>query len=276
MRPVIVPQCYSSCVSAITSRQNPIVARFRAAANHQTGGHLLLDGAHLVAEALGSGIRVREAAVVNMESNHTEVAALTDRLRRLDVPVATVSAMVMTALSPVRSASPIVAIAERPSADPTLMYGGTPLVLIALDVQDPGNLGAIVRVAEAGGASGVVCAGASADPFGWKALRGSMGSSLRLPTRSERDSEAAIDEARRRGCRIVAAAPRDGRLLFDTDLRGPVALLIGSEGPGLTRSQLDSADERVVIPMAAPVESLNAAVSAALIVYEARRQRTNP
>jgi TrmH family RNA methyltransferase len=263
-------------VSAITSRQNPIVARFRAAAKHEAGGHLLLDGAHLVAEALGSGIRVREAAVVNMESNHIEVAALTDRLRRLDVPLATVSELVMTALSPVRSASPIVAIAERPPADPALMYGGTPLVVIALDVQDPGNLGAIVRVAEAGGASGVVCAGASADPFGWKALRGSMGSSLRLPIRSERDREAAIDEARRRGCRNIAAAPRDGRLLFDTDLRGPVAILVGSEGPGLTSAQLDSADERVVIPMAAPVESLNAAVSAALIVYEARRQRIRP
>ena len=262
-------------MSAITSRQNPIVARFRAAARHEAGGPLLLDGAHLVAEALGSGIRVREAAVVHMESNHAEVAALADRLRRLDVPVATVSAMVMTALSPVRSASPIVAIAERPHADPALMFGGVPLVLIALDVQDPGNLGAIVRVAEAGGASGVVCAGATADPFGWKALRGSMGSSLRLPTRTERDSDSAIDEARRRGCRIIAAAPRDGRLLFDTDLRGPIAILIGSEGPGLTPSQLDSADERVVIPMAAPVESLNAAVSAALIVYEARRQRTH-
>ena len=88
-----------------------------------------------------------------------------------------------------------------------------------------------------------------------------------------RQSSTAIDEARRRGCRIIATAPRDGQPLFDTDLRGPVAILIGSEGAGLARSQLDAADERVMIPMAAPVESLNAAVSAALIVYEARRQR---
>ena len=112
------------------------------------------------------------------------------------------------------------------------IYGGTPLVLIALDVQDPGNVGAIVRVAEAGGASGVVCAGACADPFGWKALRGSMGSALRLPILVHRDSREAIDEARRHGCRIVATAPRGGRPLFDADLRGPIAVLIGGEGSG--------------------------------------------
>ena len=130
-----------------------------------------------------------------------------------------------------------------------------------------------MRVAEAGGASGVVCAGACADPFGWKALRGSMGSALRLPILVYRDSREAIDEARRHGCRIVATAPRGGRPLFDADLGGSIAVLIGGEGPGLRASQLDEADERMTIPMQSPVESLNTAVSAALIVYEARRQR---
>jgi TrmH family RNA methyltransferase len=275
MRRAIVPQCYSSCVSAITSRQNPIVARFRAAANGEADG-LLLDGTHLVAEAIGSGIRVHEAAVVGIEADRADVAELADRLRRQQVPVATVSAMVMSALSPVRSASPIVAVAERPRTDSALMYHGTPLILIALDVQDPGNLGAIVRVAEAGGATGVVCAGSSADPFGWKALRGSMGSSLRLPTLITRDPRDAVDDARRHGCRILAAAPHEGGNLFETDLRQPLAVLIGSEGSGLTPSQLELSDQRVVIPMSPPVESLNAAVSAALIVYEARRQRAEP
>jgi TrmH family RNA methyltransferase len=260
-------------VPAITSRQNPIVARFRAVARGDNADLLLLDGVHLVAEALGSGLRLREAAAVTAGTDGDEIDELTERLRRERVPVTAVSSMVMTALSPVRSTSPIVAIAERPSANPARVYGQTPLVVIAIDVQDPGNVGAIVRVAEAGGASGVVCAGASADPFGWKALRGSMGSTLRLPTLLHRDSSEAIDEARRHGCRVVAAAPRGGRPLVGADLRGPVAVLIGSEGPGLTSSQLDAADERVFIPMEPPVQSLNAAVSAALIVYEARRQR---
>jgi TrmH family RNA methyltransferase len=179
----------------------------------------------------------------------------------------------MQAISPVRSPSAIVALADRPTAAAGRIYDGTPLVIVAIDIQDPGNVGAIIRVAEAGGASGVVCAGACADPFGWKALRGAMGSTLRLPVLVDRDVREAIDEARRHRCRIVAASPRGGRPVFASDLRGPIAILIGGEGPGLAATQIDAADERVNIPMQPPVESLNTAVSAALIVYEARRQR---
>jgi len=128
-------------------------------------------------------------------------------------------------------------------------------------------------VAEAAGATGLVAAGASANPFGWKALRGSMGSALRLPIASALSSDAAIADARRRRCRVVATVPRGGRSLFEADLSGPVAVLIGGEGGGLPAALVDTADERVTIPMQAPVESLNAAVTAALILYEARRQR---
>jgi TrmH family RNA methyltransferase len=179
----------------------------------------------------------------------------------------------MHALSPVQSASPVVAIAERPIASPAQLYTGSPVVVIALNVQDPGNVGAIVRVAEAGGAGGVVCAGACADPFGWKALRGSMGSALRLPILMDRDSRDAIDQARGSGCRVVAMVPRGGRPLFDADLRGAIAVLIGGEGSGLPATHVEEADERITIPMESPVESLNTAVTAAVILYEAYRQR---
>jgi TrmH family RNA methyltransferase len=259
-------------VAAITSRQNPIVSRFRDAARGESD-NLLLDGVHLVAEALDGGLHIHEAAVMNVRHVRPEVAELAERLGREDVPVATVSASVMEALSPVQSPSPVVALAERPIGAGERIYRDTPLVIVAIDIQDPGNVGAIVRVAEAGGASGVVCAGACANPFGWKALRGSMGSALRLPILVHRDIREATDEARRHGCRIVAASPRSGRPVFASDLRGPIAILIGGEGPGLSESQIDTADDRVMIPMQPPVESLNTAVSAALIVYEARRQR---
>jgi TrmH family RNA methyltransferase len=182
----------------------------------------------------------------------------------------------MRALSPVRSPSPIVAIADRPADGDARAYGSHALVVIAIDVQDPGNAGAIVRVAEAAGATGVVSAGASADPFGWKALRGSMGSALRLPILVRPDSGQAIDEARRHSCRVIAAAPRGGTPLHEADLRTPLAILVGGEGRGLSARHLAAADDRLVIPMAAPVESLNVAVSAALIVYEARRQNSGP
>jgi TrmH family RNA methyltransferase len=190
------------------------------------------------------------------------------------VTVATVAQPVMDAVSPVRSASGIAALAARPSSGADRLYAGArSLVAIAVDVQDPGNLGAIVRVAEAAGATGVVAAGASASPFGWKALRGSMGSGLRLPMAAGIDADVAVADAHQRGCRIVATVPHGGTPVFDVDLTGPLAVLIGGEGSGLPPSLVDAADERVTIPMQAPVESLNAAVTAALILYEARRQR---
>jgi TrmH family RNA methyltransferase len=140
-------------------------------------------------------------------------------------------------------------------------------------VQDPGNLGALARVAEAGGATGLLVAGESADAFGWKALRGSMGSLLRLPVIVKGRGEEAVAAARAQGCHVVAAVPRGGEPLFGADMRVATAILIGGEGAGLPAELLALADRRVTIPMRPPVESLNAAVAAALVVYEALRQR---
>ena len=257
----------------IASRQNPIVARFRAAARGELDGLLLLDGPHLIGDALGAGIDVREAAVAAEAIERPESRALLERLTAAGIDTVSVTAPVMDALSPVRSRSACVALARQPRHPNGAVFGtGVPLVVVAVDVQDPGNLGAIVRVAEAGGATGVIAAGATADPFAWKALRGSMGSSLRLPV-VRTSTASALSDARSHGCRIVATTPRQARPLFDADLRGPLAVVIGGEGAGLPDAVLAEADQQVSIPMQAPVESLNAAVTAALVVYEARRQR---
>jgi RNA methyltransferase, TrmH family len=260
--------------SRITSRQNPIVAKFRAVAHGEIEGLLLLDGAHLVQDALAAGVEFEQAAVDADAAGRGDIARLVAALHAKGIKTVTAAAPVMGALSPVRTPTGIVAIGRRPERNIGDFYRGpSPLVVIACDIQDPGNLGAIVRVAEAGGASGVLAAGTSADPFGWKALRGSMGSALRFPVDRMDDVILAVKEARKRGCRIAATVPRHGRSLFDVKLHGPLAVLIGGEGPGLPDALTAAADERITIPMQAPVESLNAAVSAALIVYEARRQR---
>jgi RNA methyltransferase, TrmH family len=257
----------------ITSRQNPLVARFREAARGGAGSLLLLDGAHLVADAFASRITLTTVAVTPAALERVELSPLLSDLTRTGIEVTTVSSVVMSALSPVRTPSGIVALAERPRAAGDRIYAGG-VVVIAVDVQDPGNVGAIVRVAEAGGASGLVATTGTADPLGWKALRGSMGSALRLPIASAADADVAVADARRRGLRIVATVPRGGRTPADAELSGSVALLIGGEGRGLDETLIESADERVTIPMAAPVESLNAAVTAALLIYEARAQRS--
>jgi len=259
-------------VRRISSRQNPIVVRFRAAARRESDAPMLLDGAHLVREALSATIRIREAAVAADRIEDPEIAQLIARLADAGVDIVSATAPVMAALSPVRSSSAIVATADPPDRS-AAMFSGQPLLIVASGVQDPGNLGAIVRVAEAGGATGMIAAAGSADPFGWKALRGSMGSALRLPLMVI-SGLPTFDELRRRGLRIIATSPHRGQSLFDADLKGAIALVIGGEGSGLPSDQLSGADQVVTIPMRQPVESLNAAVTAALLVYEARRQRS--
>ena len=258
----------------IASRQNAVVARYRAVAHGDIVGLLLLDGVHLVQDAIEAGITIEHAAIDVGAAERGDIKRLSALLRAKSVETVTATAPVMGAMSPVRSPTGIVAIARKPDRDVDEFYRGpAPLVVIASDIQDPGNLGAIVRVAEAGGAASVLATGKSADPFGWKALRGSMGSALRLPVDRVDDAAEAVSEARQRGCRIVATVPRDGRSLYDVRLTGKVAVLIGGEGPGLPDTLIAAADERVTIPMEAGVESLNAATTAAVIVYEARRQR---
>lgn len=258
---------------AITSRHNASVARYLAAARGADRSVVLLDGLHLVCEALAAGTPVQHALVAADARQSPDVRDLVRLLLDRHVTVASASAAVMSAVSPVRSKSSVVALARRPESGPRVFARRTRPVVIACDVQDPGNVGAIVRVAEAGGASGVVAAGSCADPFGWKALRGSMGSALRLPLLIALQADAAVALARRHRRRIVATVPRGGRSLCEVDLAGSFAVLIGGEGHGLHQALIADADERISVPMEPPVESLNGAVTAALVVYEARRQR---
>lgn len=253
----------------ITSRANPLVSRFRAA-HDLAGGEVLLEGATLAGEALAAGWPLRLLAVTDDAATRAEIAALLARLPP-ETDLVSVSAAVMDAISPARTPSGVVGLAGLPPPGP--VFARTPaLVVCAVDVQDPGNLGAIVRVAEAAGATGVMACGRSAEPYGWKALRGAMGSAFRLPLARGVSHDRAIAAAREAGARIFAATltgvPPDA-----ADLRQPVAVFVGSEGAGLPPEVVAAADGRIAVPMQPPVESLNVAVATAVVLYEARRQR---
>ena len=258
--------------TSITSRRNPLVARFRDAAERGSNGLMLLDGAHLLSEALDAGVEVTDVAIANGAAERPELSALRRR-----VPHAVLASdIVIAAMSPARSPSGVVALARRPVEGTSGMFSrGTPLVVIAVDVQDPGNFGALLRSAEAGGATGVIATESGADPFGWKALRGAMGSAFRLPVARVSDGAAAVALARSHGLRIAAAIGRGGTPMSEADLTGPLALVVGGEGSGLLGELVTAADVRITIPMTPPVESLNVSVAAALLVFEARRQRAS-
>lgn len=264
-------------MKVISSRQNPIVQTFRQLARtpDPTGARLLLDGVHLVRDARAAGAEIEIAAVAASRSRGDgEDAQLARRLHAEGTTVLSVTDRAFAAMSPVRAPSGIVAIARRHPPDvQEICARRDAFVLVAVDVQDPGNLGSLLRAGEAGGATGALVCGASASPFSWKAVRGSMGSILRLPVGAGLTADEAIRCTRTHGGRVVATTAHGGREPDAVDWHGRLALLVGGEGPGLSEAVLAAADDLVTIPMAAPVESLNVAVAAAILVYAARRQR---
>ena len=274
----MLPSGLHPTVRAIASRQHPIVRAFRELAQDpdHSGLRVLLDGAHLVRDARAAGADFEAVAISSPRLDEdSEEARLAHDLERGGVDVVSASGAVFAALSPVRTPSGIVAIARRqPSTLEDVCRGENALVIVAVDVQDPGNVGSLLRAAEAGGATGAIVCGGSANPFSWKALRGSMGSAMRLPTVTGLSAGDAIDALRGASIRVVASVARGGSDPDTFDWRGKVGLLIGGEGPGLSDDLISVADARVTIPMTPRVESLNVAAAAAVLVYAARRQRS--
>ena len=278
----------------ISSRQNAIVKRFRdlaraarpaktdadpsARAGHATD--VLLDGEHLVQEALLNDIRIEIAAFSDRQLHNvlSPLGRIAKDVKGRGGRVLAVSDPVLAAMSPVQHPSGVVAIARARPADVRVVMATVtdlPMVLVLAGLQDPGNVGAIVRAAAAFGASGVVAIEGSANPFGWKALRGAMGGTFRLPVAARGSLSDVVASATELGVRLVAAVPRGGTPLPMLDLRRPTGVVLGSEGMGLSSATMSAVQEFVTIPMHAPVESLNVAVAAALILYEASRQRQN-
>ena len=269
-------------MDTVRSRRNELVTRFRNAARARRPDRtmLLLDGVRLIRDACAAGAPIATAIVSQaaLAAGDGDVERLARDLEASRVPVAAGSDAVMAAVSPVRATSAAVALGDhRPARLDAVLQAardGAACVVAPVGVQDPGNLGAIVRTAEAAGAAGVAVAGPSADPYGWKALRGAMGSTFRVPVADGGSPAEIAAAARSHGFRVLAAVPRGGRALHEAELGGRHLVLVGGEGAGL-RPFADLADDAVSVPMAPAVESLNVAVAAGVILYEARRQRAS-
>src|SRR5262245_40864439 len=261
----------------IASRHNPIVRAYRDLARKQdpSGRRLLLDGTHLVREAHAAALSFASVVIAQSHLNHeTEEFALAQSLQRAGVDVDSAGDPVFAALSPVRTPSGVVAIALRhPTAMEAILTQAPLFVMVVVDVQDPGNVGALIRISEAGGVTGVIVAGDSANPFSWKAVRGSMGSALRIAVTRAASIDVVLQELQKNRTKMIAAIPRDGHEPDTVDWSGRIALLVGGEGQGLAADVIEATDERVTIPMEPPVESLNVAASAAILIYAARRSR---
>jgi TrmH family RNA methyltransferase len=257
----------------LTGRHHALVKLCRELARGvRSDGRVLLDGAHLVVDALTAGATL-ECVLATRAALDAEPDLARAMTRVHGLTAYEASDSVIDAASPARTPSGVVAIAKWTPVRIPDLFDVSPALVVALDgVQDPGNVGGVIRSADALGATGVVAAGPSADPGNWKALRGSMGSIFRLPV-ARGNLKQAIEEARRRRVAVVAAVPRDGRDPSEIPFERPTMVVLGHEGMGLAPGIAPAADDRVTVPLRAGVESLNVGIAAALILDAARRRR---
>jgi len=233
------------------------------------------EGFHLAAEALAAGADVRFAVASPAIEGSAEGAELRERLRRAGVEVYETADPVLESLQDARSPQPLLLVVRRPAASlegALTARSGTPLVVATHGLQDPGNLGSIVRTADAAGATALVACGRGVDLFHPRAVRATMGSIFRLPVAAAK-VDSLVEELTRRGIESLATDPRATSRHHECDLSGPIALWIGREGAGLPPELLERASRRIRIPMAPGVESLSAGAAAAVVLFEARRQR---
>jgi RNA methyltransferase, TrmH family len=266
----------------VTSRQNAVVKRFRELARaarkpaeRHGAGEALLDGEHLLDEALACGVPVDVAAFSGRQIDNvlSPLSRLAKEVRQRGGRSLIVSDQVLAAISPVQQPSGVVAIARPRPAELQQAFSSAGIVLVLAGLQDPGNVGAIIRAAAAFGASGAVAIDGTANPFSWKALRGAMGGTFRVPVAAGHTMPEVMAAAAERAIPVIAAVPRGGTPLPQIDFRQSAAIVLGGEGAGIPAAAMAAAHESLTIPMREPVESLNVAVAAALILYEASRQR---
>jgi TrmH family RNA methyltransferase len=264
----------------IEGRHNPLVKELRhafARGERTEGGDCAIEGLRVVEEAIRSGLKFhavffRESAqnlaerLLPQIGAHVETLLIPDKIFDGSVPTETPQGV--AALVKLREFS-LDDILERLQLGP---------VMVVVGLQDPGNLGTILRSAEAFGSAGAVLGEGTVSPFNTKVIRASAGSIFRLPVvlaKTAGGTEEITAKFRAQSVCMIATSSHKGTPLDQARLTGSSAVFIGSEGSGLPRSLMAQVDELVAIPHSPQVESLNAGVAGSIVLYEAARQRRN-
>src|SRR5579863_5907475 len=264
----------------IEGRHNPLVKQLRQAFAHAEltpAGDCAIEGLRILEEAIRSGLRFsavffRESAQDRAERLLPQIGAQVDTLL---LPDALFDSLVPSE-SP-QGVAALVRLKEFALDDVLERLQVGPVVILA-GLQDPGNLGTILRSSEAFGCAGVVLGEGTVSPFNSKVVRGSAGSVFRMPIVHGRGTlpaklEEVSDKLRAKGVRLLATSSHKGTSLDQADLKGATAIFFGNEGAGLPRDVMNKMDEFISIPHTSQVESLNAGVAASIVLYEAARQR---
>ncbi len=264
-------------VRIVQSKQNARVKELRKALaqpGRGAHGHVGIEGSKMVEEALRAGLQVKTVFVAQGWERLVGAMRLPATTEILRLPHAILSAALAT-----ETPQAVAALVEPPAWSweslLRVRHGCAPLVLVLAGLQDPGNLGTILRSAEAFGASGVVSLPETVSAWNAKAVRASAGSVFRVPVLPA-SADECFARLREAGARILAtAAARETMPVERAELKAPVALLIGNEGNGVSAELAVRVDGAITIPCPGPVESLNAAIAASVLLYEAVRQRSS-
>ncbi|QBS37701.1 RNA methyltransferase [Thermaerobacter sp. FW80] len=267
----------------ITSPQNPRIKRLRKLQDRRHRrrlGATLVEGRRFVEEALAAGRTVRQAVYTEAFAASPAGAALLRALAAAGTELAEVPDRLLEAVATTETPQGIVAevAVDEPAPVGRAWWGRVetahlPLVLLLDGVQDPGNLGTLLRAAEGLGAAGAVLVPGTVDPYHPRAVRASAGACLRLPlARADAAAEAAAS-ARAAGLQVWLAEAEGSTACWDVDWRQPVLLVVGNEGSGVSPEVASHATGRVAIPLAGGIGSLNVAMAGTILLYEAARQR---
>jgi len=261
-------------IRIVQSKQNARLKELRralASPGRNESGLVGIEGPNLLAEALRAGLHIGCVFVAQGSESLVEALKLPDRLEVLAMPRELLDTAVTT-----ETPQPVAALVEPPDWTWAHILGdrkqSASLIVMLAGLQDPGNLGTILRSAEAFGADGVICLEGTVSEWNPKAVRASAGSVFRIPVLHAGEREA-MERLREAGVRILATTVQGAKPADLVDLAMPVALVIGNEGNGVPVDLAMKADGAITIPCPGPVESLNAAVATSVLLYEAARQR---
>ena len=260
----------------ITSRDNPLLRQARAVRDGKIEELIFIEGLRLCEEARRSNLGI-DSVIVSEELLRKERAAAAIReLSQVAKRVASVSEKLLASISYTKTPQGIIVLATRPESSEERLaanLGANPLLVVLHEINNPVNVGAILRTAEAAGATGVITTRNTSDPFSPKSLRGAMGSAFRLPILSGLAYSEVIDWCRSRGIVSICTDADATDAYTEIDWNGPIALMLGPESTGFTAEELAEAERRVSIPMKGSAESLNVSVAAGVVLFEAARQR---
>jgi TrmH family RNA methyltransferase len=235
----------------------------------------VVEGAKVLGVALAAGVPVESVYIDRQLLSPIDPAqAVLDQAYSAGSRVFELEPGVLGRVASTVTPQPVLAVV--PDVDVPLAWlgdQGADLVLVCVDVRDPGNAGTVLRSAEAAGASGVVFCDGSVDPFNPKTVRASAGAVFHIPVVMGGEVDAVLPELREWGLHRLGAVAAEGQEYSTTDLASPVALVLGNEGHGLPEGAQRNLDGRVTIPMAGRAESINVGMAAAVLCFEAARQR---